>query len=83
VSNLILIVWLLCDLIWGLVLIGGSVYLIVWKGRSAWWFIIAAVLSTTLGGDKLYKRLSERVKITPSPHCIPSAPPRSNPDRPL
>lgn len=37
----ILIVWLICDLIWSVFVIGGTAYLVFYRGISDWWFLLA------------------------------------------
>lgn len=34
----------LCVLVWNLVLICGTSYLVFWKGISGWWFVLAMLL---------------------------------------
>ena len=35
---------LLIFLIWDMFVIGGTAYIVFWKGHSAWWFLLALVL---------------------------------------
>ncbi len=39
-----LIVWTICELIKDLTLLGGSIYLAIWKHCSGWWVVLAIVL---------------------------------------
>jgi hypothetical protein len=61
-NDVILLVWLLADLVWSAAIFAGVGYAVFWKGHSGWWFIPAFLLAASLGGDKLYKRLSERLR---------------------
>lgn len=61
-GDVVLIVWFLADVAWGAFLFGGCAYLVFWRGNSGWWFVLALILGPALGGEKLYKRLSERTE---------------------
>lgn len=43
-KDIILIVWLILDLVKALFCLSGSIYLVLWKGCSGWWIVLAIVL---------------------------------------
>jgi hypothetical protein len=49
------------DLIWSSLIFGGCAYIVFWKGASAWWFVLAGIVACSMGGGKLYQKLSERL----------------------
>jgi hypothetical protein len=36
---------MLCALIWALSMLGGTAYLIFWRGANGWWMLLAFVLA--------------------------------------
>jgi len=56
----VLIAWLITDLISDIFLIAGSIYLVIWKGCSGWWIVLAIVLAEQ---PDLYKALRKRYNI--------------------
>jgi hypothetical protein len=39
-----IIAWLICDVLRDIFFIFGSVYLVIWKGCSGWWIVLAIIL---------------------------------------
>ncbi len=39
-----LIGWFICELITNLTLLFGSIYLVLWRGCSGWWIVLALIL---------------------------------------
>lgn len=64
-SDIVLIVWFVGDVLVSLAIFAGCGYIVFWRGHSGWWFVPAFLLASFFGGSGLYKRLSERVAHTP------------------
>lgn len=54
-TNLAWIAFLVYNLLWDAFCIGGTVYLIVCHGWSAWWMILGVLLCTSGVPSKRYK----------------------------
>lgn len=61
-GDVILMVWLLCDVIVSAAIFAATGYFVFVRGHSGWWFIPSFWLACSFGGSRLYARLSERVK---------------------
>lgn len=59
-KDIVLMTWIICDLIKDIFLLSGSIYLVIWKGCSGWWIILAMILS---GSPTLFKVLKKRYEI--------------------
>lgn len=56
----VLIIWIIATLIWDIFLIGGTAYLVFWKGTSGLWFILAILLGRA---PTLYKVLRKKYDV--------------------
>lgn len=56
----VLITWLIVDFLMGVFLLAGSIYLVIWKGCSGWWIVLALILGSS---PSLYAALKIRYKI--------------------
>lgn len=59
----LLFVWLAVDIIWTAFLFGGAAYVVFWLHRSGWWFLLAILLGSAMGGAGLYKSLRLRFGV--------------------
>ncbi len=56
----VLVVWILCAFMWDIFLIGGTSYLVFYKGCSGWWFVLTVLLGSQF---TLFDVLKERYGI--------------------
>lgn len=56
----VLITWIIGTIIYSTILLCGSVYLVIWKGCSGWWIVLALAL---MGDGTLLKILKNKYGI--------------------
>jgi hypothetical protein len=49
--------YLIYIVLWESLTIGGCSYLVFWRGRSGWWFVLAIVLSMSAYSPEKWKTL--------------------------
>ena len=59
-SDWLLVSWLLIAFAWDVLVFGFFSYIVFWRGRSGWWYVLAAALTYT---PTLYKALHKRYGI--------------------
>ncbi len=56
----LLMLWIICDFLFGTFLIGGSIWMVLYKHCSGWWVAIAIVLCMS---PTLYKVLAKEFGV--------------------
>ena len=59
----LLFVWLMVDVMWTAFCFGGVAYVVFTLHRSGWWFLLAILLGSSMGGGGLYKALELRFGV--------------------
>ena len=59
-GDAVLIVWLLISLAWDLIVWSFTAFIIFWRGRSAWWVVLAIALSSA---TSLFEALRKRFSV--------------------
>jgi len=60
-SDAVLIVWVIVSLLWDVLVSGTIAYVVFWRGRSGWWFLLLIILCYN---PTLYQGLAKRFGLS-------------------
>lgn len=59
-DNTLLLIWLIITIIESFILFVGSIYLVLWRGCSGWWIVLALLL---VSSSSVFKVLRKKFNI--------------------